>query len=90
MYTIQDIKNVVFTRVGRGYRTDEVDEFIEEVVRTVEAMQQNNETLMQKLGVLADKIEDYRAQEGSIHNALLTARVRAGRPDYKGRGGRRR
>ena len=73
MYTIQDIKNVVFTRVGRGYRTDEVDEFIEEVVRTVEAMQQNNETLMQKLGVLADKIEDYRAQEGSIHNALLTA-----------------
>ena len=35
MYTIQDIKNVVFTRVGRGYRTDEVDEFIEEVVQPV-------------------------------------------------------
>ena len=73
MYTIEEIKNVVFTRAGRGYRTDEVDEFIEEVVRTMEAMQQNSDALVQKLGVLADKIEDYRAQEDSIHSALLTA-----------------
>ena len=73
MYTIEDIKNVVFTRVGRGYRIDEVDEFIDEVVRTMEATQKNTDALMQKLGVLADKIEEYRAQEGSIHNALLTA-----------------
>ena len=73
MYTIEDVKNVVFTRVGRGYRTEEVDEFIEEVVRSMEAMKQNSDTLMQKLGVLADKIEDYRSQEDSIHSAILTA-----------------
>lgn len=73
MYTIEDVKNVVFTRVGRGYRTEEVDEFIEEVVRSMQAMKQNSDALMQKLGVLADKIEDYRSQEDSIHSALLTA-----------------
>lgn len=73
MYTIDDVRNIVFTRAGRGYRTEEVDEFIEEVVRSMEAMQQNNDSLVQKLGVLADKIEDYRAQEDSIHSALLTA-----------------
>ena len=39
----------------------------------MEATQKNTDALMQKLGVLADKIEEYRAQEGSIHNALLTA-----------------
>lgn len=73
MYTIEDVKNIVFTRAGRGYNTDEVDEFIEEVVSTMEAMQKNSDALMQKLGVLADKIEEYRAQENSIHSALLTA-----------------
>ena len=73
MYTIDDIKNVVFARAGRGYSTQEVDDFIEEVVVTIQALQMEKQTLMQKMGVLADRIEEYRAQEQSIQNALLTA-----------------
>ncbi len=72
MLTVDEIQNVVFTR-GRGYRTDEVDEFIDNCVETVQALMQENQTLNEKMKVLADKIVEYRNEEDNIRSALLNA-----------------
>lgn len=72
MLTVDEIQNVVFTR-GRGYRTDEVDEFIDNCVETVQALMQENQTLSEKMKVLADKIVEYRNEEDNIRSVLLNA-----------------
>ncbi len=76
MMTLDSIRNVEFTR-GRGYRAEEVDDFIDACVETVESLVQENETLNQKMKVLADKLMEYRNDEDSIRSALLNAQ-RAG------------
>ena len=70
--TLDSIRNVEFTR-GRGYRADEVDDFIDACVETMEALQRENDTLNQKMKVLADKLVEYRHDEDSIRSALLSA-----------------
>lgn len=72
MMTLDSIRNVEFSR-GRGYRADEVDDFIDACVETVETLQRENETLNQKMKVLADKLVEYRNEEDSIRAALLSA-----------------
>ena len=76
MMTLDDIRNVEFTR-GRGYRADEVDDFIDNCADTVEALVRENEDLSHKVKVLADKVNEYRADEEAIRNALVNAQ-RAG------------
>lgn len=70
--TLDAIRNIEFNR-GRGYRADEVDDFIDSCVETVEALQRENQTLNQKLKVLADKLVEYRNEEDNIRSALLSA-----------------
>lgn len=70
--TLDEIRNVEFTR-GRGYRTDEVDDFIDNCVEAMEALVRENEDLKQKMQVLADKVNEYRADEDNIRGALLNA-----------------
>ena len=72
MMTLDDIRNVVFSR-GRGYRAEEVDDFIDECVAAMEQLVQENETTNQKMKVLADKLAEYRNDEDSIRSALLSA-----------------
>ncbi len=76
MLTLENIRNIEFSR-GRGYRADEVDDFIDNCVETVEAITRENEELSQKIKVLADKITEYRNDEDNIRSALLSAQ-RAG------------
>ncbi len=70
--TLDNIRNVEFSR-GRGYRAEEVDDFIDECAETVEALLQEKEELNQKMKVLADKLVEYRNDEDSIRAALLNA-----------------
>ena len=88
MLSLNDIINVGFRKAGRsGYRTDDVDEFVDKVRESFEDLQkrctaaeeradkaeaQSNDNL-EKLKVLASKIEEYRAQEDEIKNALISA-----------------
>ena len=76
MMTLDDIRNVEFTR-GRGYRAEEVDDFIDNCADTVEALMRENEDLSHKVKILADKVNEYRADEEAIRNALVNAQ-RAG------------
>lgn len=70
--TLDEIRNVEFSR-GRGYRADEVDDFIDECVETLETLVRDNETMAQKMKVLAEKVTEYRNDEDNIRSALLSA-----------------
>ena len=84
MLTPNDIRNVVFTKGMGGYKTSEVDVFIDECADTVEALikeknaaaeafNREKQDLQKKLEVLADKLVEYRNDEDSIRTALLSA-----------------
>lgn len=73
MYTVEDIKNITFTKTLGGYKTAEVDDFIDACADTVEELTKQNEDLKKKMEVLANKVVEYRNDEDSIRTALLSA-----------------
>lgn len=74
MLTVDQIENVSFRKANiGGYRPDEVDTFIDEVVETVESMKKEKAELVGKMEILANRIEEYRQDEDSVHNALVSA-----------------
>lgn len=78
MLTIEEIKNIAFRRAGMsGYRADDVDEFIDDVIDTLEKMKAEKADLLRKMDILATKIEQYRADEETVRNALLSSQKMA-------------
>ena len=74
MLTIDQIKEISFRRAGKnGYNAVDVDEFIDEVVATVEQNAAEKNELLRKLDILAKKIEQYREDEETVRNALITS-----------------
>ena len=72
MLTIDEIKDISF-RKGRGYRGEDVDAFIDEVILTFEQMRKEKSDLIRKMDILATRVEQYRADEETVRNALLSA-----------------
>ena len=73
MITANEIKSATFGRAGRGYKTAEVDIILDKAAETIEKLTADNEALLSKLEILAEKVQEYRNDEDSIRNALLTA-----------------
>lgn len=75
MLTIDEIKNVSFRKatLSGGYRAEDVDEFIDEVIATFEQMKKEKTNLVHKIDRLATRLEEYRADEETVRNALLTS-----------------
>ncbi len=74
MLTIDEIKNIAFRKSGMGgYRPDDVDEFIDDVIATFEQMKAEKADLLRKMDILATKIEQYRTEEETVRNALLSS-----------------
>lgn len=74
MLTIDEIKNIAFRKSGMGgYRPDDVDEFIDDVIATFEQMKAEKAELLRKMDILATKIEQYRNDEETVRNALLSS-----------------
>ena len=73
MYTAEDIRNITFTKSLGGYKTGEVDDFIDICVDTVEELTKTNADLKKKMELLANKVVEYRNDEDSIRTALLSA-----------------
>lgn len=73
MITAQDIKEKTFHKAGRGYKMDEVDEFLDEIAADITTMTNENASLKSKMRVLVEKIEEYRQTEDSMRLALLSA-----------------
>lgn len=76
MLTIDEIRDITF-RKGRGYKDEDVDAFIDEVIVTFEQMKKDKKDLVRKMDILATKIEQYRADEETVRNALFNAQKAA-------------
>lgn len=73
MLTPNDIANKKFDKAMGGYRVDDVEAFMSQVSDTVIALYEDKKNLEQKIEILAEKLEEYRADEDSLRNALLGA-----------------
>lgn len=73
MVSAQEIRDVKFGKSFGGYKTEEVDVFLDACAETVEALTRENEENARKMQVLAETVVDYRNQEDSIRSALINA-----------------
>lgn len=80
MVTPQEIRTVTFERNMRGYRCEDVDDFLQRTADDMEALNSQvsqlttaKEEADQKLYILAQKIEEYRKEEDTLKTALLNA-----------------
>lgn len=77
---VDDIHNVTFDRVMRGYKPEEVDEYLDKVAAELEKLQAEKADLQtksadteKKMYILAEKVEQYRGEEETLKTALLNA-----------------
>ncbi len=78
--TSEDIKNVTFERTRRGYQPEDVDDFLLQVSRKIEDLEQQvgaaqsaQAEAENKMYILADKMEEYRGLEDTLKTALINA-----------------
>jgi cell division initiation protein len=72
-----DIHNKDFRRGVRGYREDEVDDFLDKVVADFEALLRENATLKDQVTELQQRLEQYRSLESTLHSTLIVAQETA-------------
>ena len=77
MLTAKDVREVQFHKSMGGYKTIEVDDFLDQVAETLDTLTSQNEENKNKMQVLAETIVEYRNQEDSIRFALINAQRRA-------------
>ena len=73
MLTVNDIKEKKFAKSAVGYKVDDVENFLNDVIDLVIQLEKEKEESEKKLAVLAAKINEYRTEEDSLRQALLGA-----------------
>lgn len=73
MISAKEIREVKFNRSMGGYKTVEVDEFLDRCADAFEEITKINDENERKMQVLAETVVDYRNQEDSIRSALISA-----------------
>ena len=73
MISPQEIRTVTFDKSMRGYRTEDVDAFLQQIADQVQQLVAEKEDKEQKLYILAEKIEEYRKDEDNLKSAFLNA-----------------
>lgn len=85
--TSEDIRNVTFEQVRKGYRVEDVDDFLQQVACTMDEIVAERDSLAaerdqaqaavgdneSKMLILAQKVEEYRGQEETLKTALINA-----------------
>ena len=69
----EDIRNVTFDKVMRGYRPEEVDAYLDQVAADLERLQTEKADAEKKMYILAEKVDQYRNDEETLKTALLNA-----------------
>lgn len=73
MITSEDVRRVTFEKAMRGYRCDDVDDYLRQVADALDALSAENESMQKKLVLLAERIDQYRADEKTLNTTLLNA-----------------
>lgn len=77
MLTPLDIHNKEFKRSFRGYNEDEIDEFLDKVVKDYEQLYRENLDLKENMDRLKTKVEHFQHLENTLHNTLVVAQETA-------------
>ena len=74
MFTPQQIEQISFSRATfGGYDMQAVDEFLEPLTEDYITLYKENALLKSKMKVLVSKLEEYRANEASMKDAIVNA-----------------
>lgn len=73
MLTPLDIHNREFKRSLRGYDVDEVDEFLDEVIKDFETLYKENLDLKERMQKQQEHINRYREMEETLQNTMVMA-----------------
>ena len=72
MMTPSELRNYEFKGAGRNaYKADDVDAFFGEVAVAYEKMFRENTELAKRVGLIADRLEQYKKEENDIKQAIL-------------------
>ncbi|MHB1392073.1 MAG: DivIVA domain-containing protein [Clostridia bacterium] len=77
MITPMDIRNKEFKKAFKGYKEDEVDEFLDKVIADYERIYRENGELKDRISIDNERIESYNNMEKSLQNTLLIAQTTA-------------
>jgi len=75
--TPMDIHSKEFTRSFRGYKEDEVDQFLDEIVVDFEKLYKENIELKDRINNLIEQLNQFRTMEKTLKETLLTAQKTA-------------
>ena len=74
MLTPLEIENMKFSKqVVNGYNTEEVDDFLDELLKDYELLYKENKELKDKASSLNDGITHYKSIEDTLQNTLMLA-----------------
>ncbi len=72
-----DIHNKEFTRGFRGYDEDEVNEFLDQVIKDYEAVLREKKELFERVAQLDERIEYFQNIEETLNKSILVAQESA-------------
>ncbi|MDE6103483.1 MAG: DivIVA domain-containing protein [Oscillospiraceae bacterium] len=73
MISASDIRERKFEKAAFGYKQEEIDDFLAELISDFEELDAEREDLHSKIQILADKVREYRQDEDALKDALLGA-----------------
>ena len=74
MLTIEQIEDVSFRKAGfNGYKTEDVDNFVDGVIEKVRELQLTNKELQSRVDQLTREVMKHEQQAATIQNAIITA-----------------
>ena len=73
MISASDIRDRKFEKAAFGYKQEEIDDFLAELISEFEELDAEREDLHSKIQILADKVREYRQDEDALKDALLGA-----------------
>ncbi|MDE5413042.1 DivIVA domain-containing protein [Alkalihalobacterium chitinilyticum] len=72
-----DIHNKEFTRGFRGYDEDEVNEFLDQIIKDYEAVLREKKEMFERVQDLDGKLEHYNKIEETLNKSILVAQESA-------------
>ena len=73
MISASDIRDRKFEKAAFGYKQEDIDDFLAELITEFEEIDAEREDLHSKIQILADKVREYRQDEDALKDALLGA-----------------
>ncbi|MBE6886992.1 MAG: DivIVA domain-containing protein [Ruminococcaceae bacterium] len=73
MFNANEIRQITFEKVVRGYRPEDVESFMEKIADEFDTLLAEKQEIEGQLYILAERIEQYKSEEESIKATLISA-----------------